>query len=192
MYVCVDYVWTFLTFSSHLFFCKEKIRGKTIYHISSLLLPHRRGGRGRGEKNKNLSASSAINHIFSSKRHLLMNVNLYHCFSVNSCTRTGQSLQRWVSSRPLTHTELSETSFTHPWSARSKSGKTFCGSKLTDFFSPWTLKFRPEVCSPSGCVKPQWLEKLELVNAWKCFIVKGVTGLFLYCWCSSLLSHRGI
>jgi len=87
----------FLPFHLIYSFVREKSGEKNIYHISSLLLPLWRGGRGRGETNKNLGASSAINCVFSSKKHLLMNVNLYHCFSVNIFVGIGQSIQRWVS-----------------------------------------------------------------------------------------------
>jgi len=55
MYVCVDYAGTFLTFSSHLFFCKRKIRGKTIYHISSLT-----GGGEEGEEKRTKTSVQAV------------------------------------------------------------------------------------------------------------------------------------
>lgn len=78
----------FLAFNIIYSFVREKSGEKTFTTLSPFFSLSGGGleERGREEKNKSFSASSEINYIFSSKRHLLTNVNVYHCFYVNICT----------------------------------------------------------------------------------------------------------
>lgn len=115
--------------------------------------------RGREEKNKSFSASSAINCIFSSKRHLLTNVNVHHCFYVNICTdwpiHTGMGLL-WIFN-PYT-VELNIIYHTMTLE---------CQKHLTrSLVAPSSVSLGHDVKVQNSCLQSFWLCDLKSSNLW--------------------------